>query len=173
MTFHLLERDRDGAQQIADALQQALRSVTNCERCNNFSETPICPICSSQRRDKSLLCIVEHPADLEAIENAGVFAGTYFVLMGRLSPLDGIGPQQLGLDKLERLLNVNEVKELIMATNLTVEGEATAHFVAELVSGRPLVVTRLARGVPVGGELEYMDHGTLEQAFDGRLSMDV
>lgn len=172
MTFHLLERDRDGAQEIADALHEALQSVTNCERCNNFSETPLCSICASDKRDKSVLCIVEHPADLEAIESAGVFAGTYFVLMGRLSPLDGVGPQQLGLDKLERLLSSNEVKELIMATNLTVEGEATAHFVAEMVSGRPLLVTRLARGVPVGGELEYMDHGTLEQAFDGRRTMD-
>lgn len=171
MAFHLLERDRDGAREIATALVQALDLVTHCSRCNNFSETPLCDICESPRREANTVCIVETPADLESIEQAGVYQGTYFVLMGSLSPLDGVGPDQLGLDKLEQRIVETDVKEVILATNLTVEGEATAHFMAELFAKRDIQVTRLARGVPVGGELEYMDHGTLEQAFTGRQNM--
>jgi recombination protein RecR len=123
MAFHLLERDREGAKSIVDALTDALKAVTHCERCNNFSETTLCDICASPRRNKAMLCVVEHPADLEAIEGANVYTGTYFVLMGRLSPLDGVGPQQLGLEKLEQLVKTGDIKELILATNLTVEGD--------------------------------------------------
>lgn len=168
MAFHLLERDREGAHLIADALNQAVKKVMRCKRCNNFSEQELCGICSSQRRDPSLLCVVETPADLDSVEQAAVYGGMYFVLMGHLSPLDGIGPDELGVERLIDLLDNNSVKEVIMATNLTVEGEATADYLGDLVRSRNIKITRLARGVPVGGELEYMDQGTLSQAFDGR-----
>ena len=168
MAFHLLERDREGAREIAEALQRALATVKRCRRCNTFSEQDLCEICASPRRDPGQLCVVETPADMEAIEQAGFYRGMYFVLMGRLSPLDGVGPEELGFAALEQLLGSPDVDEMIIATNLTVEGEATAEYLAD---GRDIKVTRLARGVPVGGELEYMDHGTLEQAFDGRRAL--
>lgn len=168
MAFHLLERDQDGARVIAEALQRALKTVIRCKRCNNFSETELCDICGSSKRDASTLCIVETPADLEAIEQTGAYQGMYFVLMGRLSPLDGIGPDDLGFERLKKLIESEEVQELIIATNLTMEGEATADYLHQLLEGSGVNVTRLARGVPVGGELEYIDHSTLSQAFTDR-----
>lgn len=168
MVLHLLERDRDGAREILEALRSALERVSHCRRCNNLSEHELCLICSSPRRDSSQLCVVESPADLLSLEQAGVYQGLYFVLMGHLSPLDGIGPEQLGMYRLEALLDQGAVKEVILATNLTVEGEATAHYVAELARARNVRTTRIAYGVPVGGELEYVDQGTLARAFTGR-----
>lgn len=168
MVFHLLGRDREAARQIADAMLTALDRVRHCKRCNNFSESELCEICASERRDRSLLCVVESPADLLSLEQAGVYQGTYFVLMGHLSPLDGIGPDELGIEKLEVLLDTRQVKEVILATNLTVEGEATAHYIGELARARGIRATRIAYGVPMGGELEYIDRGTLARAFDGR-----
>jgi len=168
MAFHLLERDQDGARVIAEALQRALGTVIRCKRCNNFSEKELCDICGSQKRDAATVCIVETPADLEAVEQTGAYQGTYFVLMGRLSPLDGIGPDDLGFDRLKKLIETENVQELIIATNLTTEGEATADYLHQLLEAFPVRVTRLARGVPVGGELEYIDHSTLSQAFTDR-----
>jgi recombination protein RecR len=168
MAFHLLERDREGARRIADALNQALQRVGNCKRCNNFSEQELCPICASPKRDAGLLCVVESPADLEAMEKAGIYQGMYFVLMGHLSPLDGIGPDDLSIPRLEKLLDENEIREVVLATNLTVEGEATAHYLGELIRSRGIAVTRIAHGMPMGGELEYVDQGTLAHAFTGR-----
>jgi recombination protein RecR len=168
MAFHLLARDRDGARQIAEALRVALDRVGHCRRCNDFSEDELCSLCASPRRDRSLLCVVESPADLSSIEQSNAFQGQYFVLMGRLSPLDGIGPDELGIDRLEALLDEGQVKEIILATNLTVEGEATAHYISELARTRGIRATRIAYGVPVGGELEYTDRGTLARALSGR-----
>jgi len=168
MAFHLLARDREGAQRIAEAIRQALERVGHCGRCNDFSEAELCPLCASPRRDRSLLCVVESPADLASIEQSGAFAGLYFVLMGRLSPLDGIGPDELGLHRLEALFDEGQIKEVILATNLTVEGEATAHYIGELARSRQIRATRIAYGVPVGGELEYTDRGTLARALTGR-----
>jgi len=171
MAFHLLERDREGARQIGEAIRVALSRVNHCGRCNNFSETELCPICSSGKRDESVLCIVETPADLEAIEQAAIYHGMYFVLMGHLSPLDDIGPDQLGIDELIGLLEREEISEVILATNLTLEGQATADFLLDLVTSKNIKVSRLARGMPMGGELEYMDPGTLDQAFADRKSL--
>ena len=168
MAFHLLERDRDGALQIGEAIRLALSKIAHCQRCNNFSEAPQCAICASPKRDASRLCIVETPADLEAIEQAGVYQGMYFVLMGHLSPLDDIGPAQLGIDPLLALVKGNPIDEIILATNLTIEGQATADFIIDLMQPIGVRVTRLARGMPMGGELEYMDAGTLDQAFADR-----
>lgn len=168
MTLHLLERDREGAQQIAQALTTALERVIHCQRCNNLSEQELCEFCSSPRRDSSLLCIVESPADLISLEQSSAYQGMYFVLMGHLSPLDGIGPEELGIPQLEKLLDEVKVKEVVLATNLTVEGEATAHFIGEIVRQRGIRTTRIAYGVPVGGELEYVDGGTLARAISGR-----
>lgn len=168
MAFHLLERDREGARQIGEALTHALSKVNHCARCNNFSESVTCPICASAKRDASRLCVVETPADLEAIEQAGAYQGMYFVLMGRLSPLDDIGPAQLGIDRLLELVRRETVGEIILATNLTTEGQATADFIVDLFQPSDVLVTRLARGMPMGGELEYMDAGTLNQAFSDR-----
>jgi len=168
MAFHLLGRDRAAARDIAHALLQAVERIGHCVRCNNFSETELCAICRSTRRDAGLLCVVESPADLVSLEQSGAFSGTYFVLMGRLSPLDGIGPEELGLSKLEVLLASGVVREVILATNATVEGEATAHYIGELARRRSLLATRIACGVPMGGELEYIDRGTLARAFSGR-----
>lgn len=168
MAFHLLERDQDGARVIAEALQRALKTVIRCRRCNNFSEKELCDICASSKRDPKTVCVVETPADLEAIEQTGAYQGTYFVLMGRLSPLDGIGPDDLGLDHLAQLVEGEQVDELIIATNLTAEGEATADYLHQLLETSRANITRLARGVPVGGELEYIDHSTLSQAFTDR-----
>jgi len=168
MALHLLERDREGAAQIVQALDNALEKVGHCARCNNLSEQKICEICASLRRDHSMLCVVESPADLIALEQAGVYNGSYFVLMGHLSPLDGIGPEELGISRLEAVMDEGKVKEVVLATNLTVEGEATAHFISELAHQRSIRTTRIAYGVPVGGELEYVDGGTLARAFAGR-----
>ena len=168
MAFHLLERDREGAQGIVDSLGDALRKVIRCKRCNTFSEEEYCSICASKQRDSETLCVVETPADLESVEQSGVYQGMYFVLMGHLSPLDGIGPEELALDRLTELINRESISEVIIATNLTAEGEATAEYVHHLISDRQVKMTRIARGVPVGGELEYLDHGTLSQAFSDR-----
>jgi len=168
MALHLLERDRDGMRQIAQALTDAIERVHHCARCNNFSEDELCDICRSPRRDPSLLCVVESPSDLVSLEQAGVYGGKYFVLMGCLSPLDGIGPDQLGIPRLEKILGEGEIKEVVLATNPTVEGEATAHYLSELVHNRGIRATRIAYGVPVGGELEYTDRSTLARAITGR-----
>jgi recombination protein RecR len=168
MAYHLLERDREGARQIAQALTNAIERIIHCKRCNNLSETELCPICSSARRDKSLLCVVESPSDLVSLDQSGVYNGMYFVLMGRLSPLDGIGPEEIGIPRLEALLDEGIVKEVVLATNLTVEGEATAHYISDLVRVRHVKATRIAYGVPIGGELEYTDRNTLARALAGR-----
>jgi recombination protein RecR len=168
MVFHLLSRDRNGAREIARALDRALDSVRHCERCNNFTEHEVCDICASPKRDASQLCIVESPADLASLEQSGALQGMYFVLMGRLSPLDGIGPEQIGIPKLQARLSDGIVKEVIIATNLTVEGEATAHFIAEMARAQGVRVSRIAHGVPIGGELEYTDRVTLARALAGR-----
>lgn len=168
MAFHLLERDREGARQIGEAISHALSKVNHCMRCNDFSETELCPICSSAKRQPELLCVIETPADLEAIEQAGIYQGMYFVLMGHLSPLDNIGPDQLGINQLIALLDKGGVSEVILATNLTLEGQATGDFLLDLLQQKSVQVTRLARGMPMGGELEYMDAGTLDQAFSDR-----
>ncbi len=168
MAFHLLERDREGARQLAETLLEAVARIGHCRLCRNFTEAELCEICRHPGRDSSLLCVVESPADLLALEQATGYRGRYFVLMGHLSPLDGIGPGDLGLDSLERLLDEEDIAEVILATNPTVEGEATAHYIGELVRARDIRVTRIAHGVPVGGELEYIDGGTLSRAFLGR-----
>jgi recombination protein RecR len=168
MAFHLLEKDRNGASAIADALQKAVANVGRCERCRMFAEAQLCPICASPSRDRSLLCVVESPADVVAIDQSGSFRGCYFVLMGHLSPLDGIGPKELGFAELERLLAAGDVVEVILATNTTVEGDATAHVIAEIAARHNVRPSRIAHGVPVGGELEYVDGGTLAHALAGR-----
>jgi recombination protein RecR len=168
MAFHLLERDRDGARQIAAAVDGALAQLGRCSRCRMFAEGELCPVCAAAGRDRGLLCVVESPADVVAIEQSGGFRGCYFVLMGHLSPLDGIGPEEIGIEALERLLGEGVVREVILATNPTVEGEATAHFLAEVVTRRGIRASRIAHGVPVGGELEYVDGGTLAHALAGR-----
>jgi len=168
MAYHLLERDREGGRRLADALVDAMEHVGHCRQCRTFSEEDLCPLCANERRDRSLLCVVESPADVLALEQATGFGGLYFVLMGHLSPLDGIGPDELGLDALTARLDGGEVKEIILATNPTVEGEATAHYIGEMARERGIRATRLAHGVPLGGELEYVDGGTLSHAFIGR-----
>ena len=168
MAFHLLERDREGGKVIAEALNAAISSVNHCARCNNFSEEEFCGICSSGKRDRSILCVVETPADLDTIEQAGAYTGYYFVLMGHLSPLDGVGPEQLGFDRLLGVVTKDDVTEVILGTNLTVEGQATADYLYDLLEDKPVKISRLARGVPAGGELEYMDANTLNQAFADR-----
>ncbi|MGH8154864.1 MAG: recombination mediator RecR [Rhodanobacteraceae bacterium] len=168
MAFHLLERDRDGGLRLADALRQAMQRIGHCKSCRNFSESDQCAICASPSRDASVLCAVETPADLLAIEQATGYRGRYFVLMGRLSPLDGLGPQELGVDLLTRRLADGDVRELVIATNPTVEGEATAHWLGQLARAAGVRATRLAHGVPLGGELEYIDRSTLAHAFGTR-----
>ncbi|HUT42492.1 MAG TPA: recombination mediator RecR [Gammaproteobacteria bacterium] len=168
MAFHLLEHNRDGGRRLAEALSLAMERVGNCSECRTLSEEPVCTLCANVRRDRSLLCVVETPADVQALEQSTGFQGLYFVLLGHLSPLDGIGPEQLGLDMLEARLAGGGVKELILATNPTVEGEATAHFLSELAHAHGVRTTRIAHGVPMGGELEYIDSGTLSHAFAGR-----
>lgn len=170
MAFHLMERNREGAQAIADALNQALDKVRSCQRCNTFCETDICDICSSVKRDRQLLCVVETPADLQAIEQVGAYSGLYFVLMGKLSPLEGIGPEKLGFKRLNALVAENDIREVVIATNITAEGEATADYAQQMLAPYEISITRLARGVPVGGELEYMDQRTLAAAFKERRS---
>ncbi len=168
MAFHLLEKDRNGASAIADALQKAVGTIGRCQRCRMFAEAELCPVCASPSRDRGLLCIVESPADVAAIEQSGSYRGCYFVLMGHLSPLDGIGPDELGFAELSALLQTGEIKEAILATNATVEGDATAHVIAEMGARYQVKSSRIAHGVPVGGELEYVDGGTLAHALAGR-----
>ncbi|MDG4596279.1 MAG: recombination mediator RecR [Candidatus Contendobacter sp.] len=168
MALHLLERDRDGAGRLVESLRAALDGIGHCRLCRDLSETELCALCASPRRDRALLCVIETPADVLAVEQATGFQGVYFVLMGHLSPLDGIGPAELGLDALEARLDAGEVREIILATNPTVEGEATAHYIAELARERGIRATRIAHGVPLGGELESVDGGTLAHAFAGR-----
>jgi len=168
MALHLLQHDRDGAHRLAAALQHASAVVRHCERCNTFTEDTVCTLCRSGKRDASLLCVVETPADLLQIEQTQAYPGLYFVLMGRLSPLDGVGPREIGLDRLLRRATGGDVREVVLATNFTNEGEATAHYIGEMLAARGLAVSRLARGVPVGGELEYVDAGTLAQALRER-----
>lgn len=168
MAFHLLERDRDGGRRLAQALLESIDGIGHCERCRMLTERKLCEICEAAGRDPATLCIVETPADVVAVEQAAGYRGRYFVLMGHLSPLDGIGPEELGLDRLEALLDEGEINEVILATNPTVEGEATAHFIADLCRSRRIRASRIAHGVPVGGELEYVDSGTLSHAIAGR-----
>jgi recombination protein RecR len=168
MALHLLQHDRDGARRLAVALTHAAEHVRHCERCNTFTEDEICALCRSAKRDPALLCVVETPADLLMVENTQAYSGLYFVLMGRLSPLDGIGPKEIRLERLIKRATDGVVQEVVLATNFTNEGEATAHYIGELLASRGLKVTRLARGVPVGGELEYVDSGTLAEALRER-----
>ena len=168
MAFHLLERDRSGATNLARALTEAVERIGHCKSCRTLSETETCAICDSPSRDDSVLCVVETPADVLAIEHIAEFRGKYFVLMGHLSPLDGIGPDELGLDLLEQKLAGGDIRELILATNPTVEGETTAHYISEMAAEHNVEATRIAHGVPLGGELEYIDAGTLAHAFSGR-----
>lgn len=168
MTLHLLERDREGAQQIAEAIEAVLAKVKNCQQCRNFSELDVCEICSDSKRDSGLLCVVEAPVDVMAIEQSGSFKGHYYVLMGHLSPIDGIGPEQLGLDALCDRFVTGTINEVILATNPTVEGEATAYYISERARDAAITVSRIAHGVPLGGELEYTDASTLAHALSGR-----
>jgi recombination protein RecR len=168
IAYHLLQHDRQAAEELALALQGALSTVHRCARCNNFSEEEICALCRSGRRDASLLCVIETPADLAMVEQTLSYSGMYFVLMGRLSPLDGIGPRDIGLDRLLERAADGKVQEVILATNFTNEGEATAHYIAEMLRARNIRTSRIARGVPLGGELEYVDAGTLSQALHDR-----
>jgi len=172
MAFHLLERDRNGAAMLATAITQAAERIGQCKRCRMFAESELCPICSSLKRDRTQICVVESPADVVAVEASGSYRGAYFVLMGHLSPLDGIGPEQLGLPQLDALFQQGEVQEVILATNPTVEGAATAHYIAEFAHTRGIKASRIAHGVPVGGELEYVDGGTLAHAIAGRLKLE-
>jgi recombination protein RecR len=172
IAFHLLERDREGASQLSAALAEAVAGIGHCSRCRMFTEHELCSICSAAGRDVTQLCVVESPADVMALEDATGFRGLYFVLMGHLSPLDGIGPDELGLGLLEDWLAAGEVEELIIATNPTVEGDATAHYLADLATRRGVKASRIAHGVPLGGELEYVDGGTLSHAFYGRRVVD-
>lgn len=172
MAFHLLERERERGLKLAAVLQEAMQKIGHCTQCRNFSESPVCAICASASRDRHVLCVVESPTDLMAIEQATGYRGHYFVLMGRLSPLDGLGPEELGLGLLAERLAEGEVEELILATNPTVEGEATAHYLAQLARAAGIRPTRLAHGVPLGGELEYVDRGTLAHAFGSRQSVE-
>jgi recombination protein RecR len=164
MAYHLLQRDQAGAERLAAALSTAVSSIGRCAKCNNFSEEPICTLCQSPRRDETLLCVVDSPTDLMMVEQTQSYRGMYFVLLGRLSPLDGVGPRDIYLEKLVKRASDGQVKEIIIATNFTVEGEATAHYIGELLRPHGLKVTRIARGLPVGGELEHVDTGTIAQA---------
>jgi len=164
MAFHLLQRDKPGAARLAAGLSDALARIRHCERCNNYAEAALCELCASPRRDAALLCVLESPADLLTMEQAQCYRGLYFVLMGALSPLDGTGPKEIHLDRLVKRATDGSVREVILATNFTVEGEATAHYIGEALRARGLKVTRIARGLPVGGELEHVDGGTLAQA---------
>ena len=171
MAYYLLQRDRKGASSLAIALDNALQVVDHCKLCNTFSEQPICPLCESEQRDKNVLCIVEMPTDLMMLENTRAYSGMYFVLMGRLSPLDGVGPKEIHLDKLIKRAQDGLVQEVILATNYTVEGDATAHYISELLKVRGIKTSRIARGMPMGGEIEYVDSGTLAQAMLERRSL--
>lgn len=171
MAYHVLERNREGGLRLAGVLQEAVQRISHCSLCRDFTEQEMCAICASGSRDAGLLCLVETPADRLVIEQATGYRGLYFILQGRLSPLDGIGPRELGLDKLATRLAQGEIRELIIATNPTVEGEATAHYLAQLARQFEVKPSRLAHGVPIGGELEYVDRGTLAHAFGSRTDM--
>lgn len=170
MALHLLERDRDGGLDLARVLSDAMEQIGRCIECRDLTEHERCALCSNPRRDRGLLCVVESPVDVLAIEQATAFSGTYFVLLGRLSPLDGIGPAELGLDVLEQRLDENPPREMIIATNPTVEGEATAYYLSQLAQARGITASRIAHGVPLGGELEFTDQSTLAHAFGSRLA---
>ena len=172
MALHLIERDQEGLKKLAAAMLNALDKVGHCHRCRNFADTELCRICDSEKRTEGLLCIVETPADVIAIEASGAYQGTYFVLLGRLSPLDGYGPEQIGLEVLEKRLQEEGVNEVILATSATVEGDITAQFIADIARKYNLETSRLARGIPIGGELEYVDSGTLSRALSGRQHYD-
>ena len=172
IAFHLLERDRDGAAAMSSAIANAMQGIGHCSRCRMFSEHDLCSICSASGRDASQLCIVESPADVMAVEDATGYRGMYFVLMGHLSPLDGIGPEELGLSALEQRVQTEAITEVIIATNPTVEGDATAHFLADMAARHDVPASRIAHGIPLGGELEYVDGGTLSHAFYGRRAVD-
>lgn len=172
MAFHLLQRDQDGALRLAEAMRAAIERTRHCAKCNTFSELDICEICVHPKRDKSLLCVVESPSDLLMMEQTQTYRGLYFVLMGKLSPLDGIGPREIHLDRLQRRVRDGLVQEVILATNFTVEGEATSHYISEMFMEDGIRVSRIARGLPVGGELEYVDSNTLAQALLDRRSVE-
>ena len=172
MALHLLERERDGAKRIATAMSNALDSVRHCQQCRNFSDTDVCEICSDARRDQQTLCVVETPADVLAVESSAAYRGRYFVLLGRLSPLDGYGPGQLGLEELEQQLSKGGTSEVILATSATVEGDITAQYIADFAASYDIKSSRLARGIPLGGELEFVDSGTLSRALSGRQKID-
>lgn len=172
IAFHLLERDREGGRRLASALDAAMERIKRCKHCRTLSEQELCSLCANPNRDDGLLCVIEHPAEIVAIEQATDFRGRYFVLGGRLSPLDGIGPEELGLDLLETQLREREIKELILAISPTVEGSATSQFIADIAARHQVEATRIAHGVPLGGELEYVDGGTLAHAFSGRRGME-
>jgi len=172
IAFHLLERDRDGATAMSGAISDAIAGLGHCGRCRMFSENELCSICAASGRDDTLLCVVESPADVMAVEDATGYRGLYFVLMGHLSPLDGIGPQELGMQILEERVRGEQLSELIIATNPTVEGDATAHYLADMASRHGVQASRIAHGVPLGGELEYVDGGTLSHAFYGRRALE-
>lgn len=168
MAFYLLERDREGGDKLSAALAEAMQGVGHCGQCRTLTEEPVCAICSNPRRDRSTVCVVETPADVAAFEMAGSYRGLYFVLMGHLSPLDGIGPEELGIDRFLERISEQGLEEVILATNPTVEGEATAFYITDQVRARGVAVSRIAHGVPLGGELEYVDSGTLAHALSGR-----
>lgn len=172
MAYYLLQRDRKGAGGLANALSDALQTIGHCQLCNNFSEQPTCVVCASEKRDVSVLCVVEMPTDVMMLDQTQSYDGLYFVLMGRLSPLDGVGPKEINLDRLIKRAQNGIVKEVILATNYTVEGEATAHYIIELLKARNIKVSRIARGLPMGGEIEYVDSGTLAQALVERKSIN-
>lgn len=168
MAYHLLQRDRKGALRLSESLRHALESIRHCQRCNTLTELEICERCASPRRDSSVLCVVETPVDMNMMEQTHAYQGLYYVLMGRISPLDGVGPRELGIERLLARACDGLVREVILATNYTNEGEATAHYISAMLASHGLTVTRIARGVPVGGELEYVDAGTLAQALRER-----
>jgi len=168
MAFHLLEHDREKGLKLANAMRNAIENIGHCKKCRTLTEHEICKICSDQRRNPETLCVIENPSDVLAVEQATAYRGYYFVLMGKLSPLDGIGPEDIGLDLLEKRLQNEPIEELILATNPTVEGEVTAHYISEIANKYNVKTTRIAHGVPVGGELDYVDSSTLSHAFDGR-----
>ena len=168
MAFYLLEHDRENGLKLADAMRKAIENIGHCKKCRTLTEHEICKICSDKGRKLKLLCVVENPSDVLAVEQATAYRGYYFVLMGKLSPLDGMGPEDIGLDLLEQRLKDEPIEELILATNPTVEGEVTAHYISELAQQYNVITTRIAHGVPVGGELDYVDSSTLSHAFEGR-----
>jgi recombination protein RecR len=172
IAFHLLERDKQGAEILSGALHDAASNIRHCDKCRMFTDSELCNICISKDRDRSTVCIVESPADVMAIEDATGYKGMYFILMGHLSPIDGIGPEDLGLNKLEHRFNEEDISELIIATNSTVEGDATAHYLSGIATKYNIKASRIAHGIPLGGELEYVDGGTLSHAFFGRRDME-